>query len=95
MSVQIKEAVTTSDLQAFVNFPFALYKGNRFWVPPIKKDELKAVRAETNPAFDFCKTKFWLAYQNGKIVGRIGGIINRLESEKTGEKVARFTRYET
>ncbi|CAN5605665.1 hypothetical protein BH11BAC1_BH11BAC1_12870 [soil metagenome] len=95
MSVQIKETNTTGDLQAFVNFPFTLYKGNQFWVPPIKKDELKALRPETNPAFDFCKTKFWLAYQNRKIVGRIGGIINRLESEKTGEKFARFTRYET
>jgi hypothetical protein len=95
MPIQIKEADTDSDLKAFVNFPFTLYKGSRFWVPPIKNDEVKALHAESNPAFDFCKTKFWLAKQNGRIVGRIGGIINDLEIEKTGEKVARFTRFET
>ena len=95
MSVQIKEASSATDLKAFVNFPFTLYKGNRFWVPPIKNDEVKALRAESNPAFDFCKTKFWLATQNNTIVGRIGGIINSLEIEKTGEKTARFTRFET
>jgi len=95
MSLQIKEAVSISDFKAFVDFPFSLYKGNRYWVPPLKNDELKALHAETNPAFEFCNAKFWLAYKNGKVAGRIGGIINRLETEKTGEKVARFTRFES
>lgn len=95
MPVQIKEAQSLSDLKAFVDFPFHLYKGNRYWVPSLKKDEVKALRAETNPAFDFCKTKFWLAMKDGKVAGRIGGIINTLEVEKTGEQVARFTRFES
>ncbi len=95
MPVEIKEAATLSDRKTFVNFPFILYKGNRFWVPPIKKDEVKALQAKTNPAFDFCKTKFWIAHKDGKVAGRIGGIINNLEIEKTGEKFARFTRIES
>jgi len=95
MPVQIEEAKTTGELKEFVKFPFTLYKGNRFWVPPVKIDELKALQAETNPAFEFCKTSFWLALKNGKVAGRIGGIINHLEVKKTGEKVARFTRFET
>jgi len=94
MSIQIKEATSTSDLKTFVGFPYTLYKGNRYWVPPLKNDELKALQAETNPAFEFCKAKFWLAYKDNKVAGRIGGIINQLEIEKTGEKVARFTRFE-
>jgi hypothetical protein len=94
MSLQIKEARSIPDLKAFVDFPFTLYRGNRYWVPPLKNDELKALQAETNPAFEFCTAKFWLAYQNGKVSGRVGGIINKLEIEKTGEKIARFTRFE-
>jgi hypothetical protein len=94
MSIQIREAVSTSDLKAFVELPFNLYKGNRYWVPPLKSEELKSLQASTNPAFDFCTAKFWLAYKNGKVVGRIGGIIHTLEIEKTGEKTARFTRFE-
>jgi len=94
MSLQIREAVSTSDLKSFVDFPFSLYKGNQYWVPSLKMEELKALRAKTNPAFEFCDAKFWLAIKDGKAAGRIGGIINRLEIEKTGEKTARFTRFE-
>ena len=35
--VEIIEVRTKSELKAFVNFQFTLYKRNPFWVPPIKK----------------------------------------------------------
>ena len=95
MPVTISEARTKDDLRAFVNFPFSLYKGNPFWVPPLKNDEVKALQPETNPAFEFCKTNFWLARKDGKVAGRIGVIINGLEIQKTGQSIARFTRFES
>ena len=95
MPVQIKVAGTTAEQKVFVDFAFRHYKGNKFWVPSFKKEEFNALRPETNPAFEFCKTKFWVAYKDGIPAGRIGGIINRLEFEKTGAKIARFTRVET
>lgn len=94
MSLTIKEVKTKSDRKAFVDFQFDLYSRNNFWVPPIKGDEVKALEPNYNPAFEFCKGKFWLAYKNGKCVGRIGGIINDLAIQKTGEKNARFSRFE-
>lgn len=94
MAVTIKEAVSKSDLKAFVNFQFKLYKGDEFWVPPLKSSELKSLLPEVNPSFEFCDAKFWLAYKDGKVVGRIGGIINHRYIEKTGEKLARFSRLE-
>ena len=95
MPIQIKVADTSAKQKTFVDFAFRHYKGNKFWVPSLKKEEFKALRPEANPAFEFCKTKFWIAYKDGIPAGRIGGIINRLEVEKTGEKIARFTRFET
>lgn len=94
MSVLIREANDKSDLKQFVEFQFKLYKGNKYWVPPIKKDEIKCLMPEHNPAFEFCKAKFWLAYKGSQCVGRIGGIINEKYNEKTGEKTGRFTRVE-
>jgi len=94
MAVTIKEAVTKSDLKAFVNFEFKLYKNDEFWVPPIKSEEVKSLLPEKNPCFEFCDAKFWLAYKDGKLAGRIGGIINHRYIEKTGDKLARFTRLE-
>ena len=94
MSVEIKEVESKKDLKAFVNLPFELYKGNEYWVPPIKDEELKSLMPDKNPAFEFCDTKFWLALKDGKVVGRIGAIVNKPYIEKMGEKRGRFTRIE-
>jgi ribosomal protein S18 acetylase RimI-like enzyme len=92
--ISIHAVSSASDYKQFVNFPFELYQGNKFWVPPLKKDELKQLKAETNPAFEFCDAKFWTAWDNKKCVGRIGAIINKTYNEKIGRKMGRFTRVE-
>lgn len=92
--IQVKEVVTNKHIKQFVDFPYTLYKDNAFWIPPIKKDEIKQLKAETNPAFDFCDAKFWTAWRNGKCVGRIGAVINKDYNKKTGIEMGRFTRFE-
>ncbi len=94
MALELREVKTEADAKAFVRLPFNLYQGNAFWVPPMKADEQKMLFSKTNPAFNFCEAKFWLAYRNGGCVGRIGGIINTLYNEKTGDAMARFSRLE-
>jgi GNAT superfamily N-acetyltransferase len=94
MSLEIREVTTPQQRKAFVALVFQLYKGNPYWVPPLKADEVKALTPEHNPAFEFCKAKFWLAYRDGKVVGRIGGILNTAYNQKVGEKLGRFTRLE-
>jgi len=94
MAIEIREVKETKDFKEFINVQFKIYKDNKFWVPPIKKDEIKALKSEFNPAFRFCKAKFWLAYKDGKCVGRIGAIINEKYNEKKTEKAGRFSRAE-
>lgn len=94
MAIEIKELKGARGYKDFVNVQFDIYKGNDYWVPPIKKDEVKALQAEFNPAFRFCKAKFWTAHKDGKCVGRIGAIINAKYNEKTNTKVGRFSRAE-
>ncbi len=94
MAIEIKEVIDNKTLNDFVNLPYTLYKNEANWVPPMKKDELHALLPEKNPAFEFCKVKLWVAYQDSKCVGRIGGIINDLWIEKKGESIGRFTRPE-
>jgi len=90
MNITLKEVTSKSGLKKFIKFPFTLYKENKYWVPPLLFDELKTLRKEKNPAFDFCEAKYWLAYKNEKIVGRIAGIINHKYNEKWGQQSARF-----
>lgn len=94
MAITIKEVTTKSDIKKFVDFQFELYSSSPNWVPPLHADEMKSLMPEENPAFDFCDAKFWLAYNNNKVVGRIGGIINKKHNEKMGVSMARFSRME-
>lgn len=90
MSIEIREVLNKSDLKKFVKFPFTLYKDNQYWAPPFMSDEIVTLSWDKNPAFDYCKVKYWLAYKDGKIVGRIAAIINSKLIEKWNVKKARF-----
>jgi hypothetical protein len=94
MDLVIKEVLHKKELNDFVNLPYILYKNDKNWVPPLKADERNALLPEKNPAFEFCKVKLWVAYQNNTCVGRIGAIINPIWNAKTNKKIGRFTRPE-
>lgn len=94
MSIIIKKVAESSDYKQFVNFTFSLYKNESMWVPPIKDDELKVMKPESNPAFDFCDAQFWIATDGKEVLGRIGAIINHKYNTERSEKMGRFTRFE-
>jgi GNAT superfamily N-acetyltransferase len=88
--IQIKEVETIRDLKRFIRFPFQLYSGNPYWVPPMLSDEMNTLRKEKNPAFEYCESKYWLAFKAGKVVGRVAGIINHKYNQKWNKRYARF-----
>lgn len=88
--ITVKEITSRKDLKAFVKFPFELYKDSKYWVPPIIKQELDTFNKEKNPIFNDAEARFFLAYENNKIVGRVVAIINWLEVKKQNQKKMRF-----
>jgi len=84
MSISIKEVLTQKDLKKFIRFYNELYVKNKFIAFPLEFDELSTLSKTKNPAHKFCDSKYWLAYENGKIVGRIAAIINLQETNNTG-----------
>ncbi|MBN3035641.1 MAG: GNAT family N-acetyltransferase [Bacteroidales bacterium] len=94
MSLQIREVIDNKGHREFVAFPYKHYRNDINWVPPMRGDELKMISPAHNPAYAFCEGKFWLAYNNGQCVGRIGAIINHEYNRKRGEKKGRFSRVE-
>ena len=91
MSVVVKPIkATKSEIKKYVQFGIDLYKGNDCYVPPIVFDEIDTLLPEKNPAFDFCRAQSFMAYRDGKPVGRITAIINDVVNQRTGEKTMRF-----
>ncbi len=81
---------TKAEYTKYTQFGIDLYKGNPCFVPPLVMDDVNTLLPDKNPAFEFCESQSWMAYADGRPVGRITAIINRKANEKFGEKAARF-----
>ncbi|MDI9257332.1 GTP cyclohydrolase [Flavobacterium sedimenticola] len=88
--ITVVEANTKALLKEYVKFPFELYKNHPYWVPPLIADELETFDKSKNPAFSSAEAYFYLAYRDGKVVGRIAAIINWNEVNNQGKKKVRF-----
>ena len=76
MALKIIEANTQKQLKEFVTFNIDLYENCPYHVPGLISDELMTLSKEKNPAFEFCEAKYFMAYKDDELVGRIAGIIN-------------------
>jgi len=94
MPTSILEVHTKSELKEWVLFPFRFYREDPNYVPQIIREEIDFFSADSNPGFKIADTKMLLAKQNGKTIGRVCGIIHRLEEEKLGYKRGRFGWFE-
>ncbi len=94
MQPTIKEVVNKGQLKKWVDFPNKLYKQNPNFVPFLFSDEMATFTQKSNPAYEYCDVKLFLAYHGKKIVGRIGVIVNKAYNEKWAKKAIRFTRFD-
>lgn len=91
MSVEIRPVnLNKREIKRFVEFGNSLYKGNDFYVPPLLFDEVDTFIPSRNPAFDFCDAALFMAWRDGKPVGRIAVLVNRKVNESSGRREARF-----
>ena len=90
MSIQVKEVTDKKGLRDFIDLPYRLYRNHPYFVPALRFDEEATLRRDKNPAFDYCEAKYWLAYEEGKVVGRVAAILNRAYIEKWKNNYLRF-----
>lgn len=90
--VELKEVKTLSELRKFRDFLDVLYKDYHNYVPDLKSDEMNMLRRDKNAAFEYCDVRYFLAYKDGKIVGRVGALLNKAANERWKTKHMRITR---
>ena len=89
-TLTIKEVKRDRDLRRFVQFGIDIFKGNNYYCPPLILDEIITFKKGKNPAHEVCDYVLYMAYRNGKAVGRIAGIVNHRANEAWGVKKCRF-----
>ena len=91
--IEIREVKTGRERKDFLNFQLDLYQSNPHFVPPLYADEKKMFR-DDYVYRDSCESVFFNAYQDGEMVGRIQGIIQKDANAKNTEKRCRFCRFD-
>ncbi len=90
MSVVIKTVESKADLKTFVKFPLQLYKNCPYYVPNLYADEMVALDSQKNAMGKYSLSRKFLAYKDGKVVGRIAAIINQIANKDWAHAEVRF-----
>lgn len=88
--IQITQVTTKAQLKAFIDFYYDLYRDCPQAVPYLYMAEEETLNPKKNPAFAFCEAAYFFATQDGKVVGRIAGIINQRANEHWQRQMVRF-----
>ena len=89
-NIEIKTVKSNKELKEFVRFRTTLYKDSPTDIPYLEMGELDTLKSDKNPAFAFCEAEYYIAYRDGKPVGRIAAIINKRANETWNLKSVRF-----
>lgn len=93
--IEIKPVTTKKDRKAFVTLLWDLYKDDPYWVPPLIMERMDAIDEKKNPYFLHAEVKLWVAYKDGKAVGRISAQIDELVEKQHGEKTGHYGFFES
>ncbi len=79
-----KIASSGGEVKKFIDFPHDLYKDDPTYVPELYISQEKLFNRKKNPFFQHAEVDLFLAYINGKIVGRIAAVDNGGYKKFTG-----------
>jgi ribosomal protein S18 acetylase RimI-like enzyme len=85
---------SAADVRRFLKVSYRIYRDEPCWVAPLLIDSMK-VLSDANPFFEHAEMQLWIANQDGKDVGRIAGIVDRLHNERHHDHAAYFGFFES
>ncbi|HVR87279.1 MAG TPA: hypothetical protein VMU54_23345, partial [Planctomycetota bacterium] len=82
-------------LDDFIRMPFRLYEHDDKWVPPIVSAEHKMMDPKRNPFYEHSEAAHFMIEREGRLVGRISAIDNRLHNQTQKEKTGFWGYFES
>ncbi len=87
-AVIVNKVETKKDFNDFLLFPWKVYEGNPYWVPPLLMQVKETLNEKKYPFWQHAQREIFIARKNGETVGRIVAIVdenhNKFHEEKMG-----------
>ena len=82
LELEVRPVANAAERAAFVELPYRLQAGDPSWVPPLRMERREHLDPRRNPWFDHAEAAFWLAWRQGRPVGRVSAQLDRLRLER-------------
>jgi hypothetical protein len=92
--ISVTPVVDAAALDAFLRLPWRLYAQDPFWVPPLLQEQRRFMDPRYGPFFEIGQAQYFLAWQNGRPVGRISAHVNRRHDDIHGPDTGFFGFFE-
>ena len=89
-NIEIRKVSNLQELKRFVQVYYDMYRDCPQAVPFLFTEEMNTLRSDRNAAFECCEADYFIAYKNGRAVGRVAAIINHRANERWSRKQVRF-----
>jgi GNAT superfamily N-acetyltransferase len=94
MAVEIRPVRSRGDLKRFIKLPFRLYRDESNWVPPLVYERKRHLDRRKNPFFEHAEAEYFLAWRDGRPVGRISAHVDQRLNEVQGNDWGLFGFFE-
>lgn len=91
---EIRRVSNKKELKKFVKMAWKIYEGIPQWVPPLIIDQLELLSKDKHPFHKHADVEYFIAYHNGKPVGRICAHVNHIHNSFYNEKTGFFGFFE-
>jgi GNAT superfamily N-acetyltransferase len=78
----------------FLEFPWALYRDDPNWIPPLRQNQEELVGYRRHPFYEQNRAQTFVAYRDGQVVGRVAAIVNEGHIERYHERRGFFGFFE-
>jgi GNAT superfamily N-acetyltransferase len=93
--VTVRPVRSQADERRFIDFIYTHYRGSEHWVPPLRMERRKLIDTRKNPFYRHAERELFLAERGGRIVGRIGAIVNHNHNRRHNDRVGFFGFFES
>ena len=94
-TIEVRAVTGRADLDRFIKLPWALYRNDPNWVPPLISEVREILNPIKHPFHQHAELQCFLALRDGIVVGRVAAILNRAHNEFHGDRLGFFGLYET
>lgn len=81
-AIQVQPVRSRHQRKLFLSYPWELYRGDPFWIPPLRGNQRELVGYARHPFYENNEVETFLAYRSGEVCGRIAAILNRGHMER-------------